>query len=56
MNTLAELLSRYGSLEYTRRRAEEFVAAAIRALAGLPEGDAKNALIETAKFMAGRTG
>ena len=53
-NTLTELLNRYGSLGYTRRRAQEFVAAAIRALADLKEGDAKDALIETAKFMASR--
>jgi octaprenyl-diphosphate synthase len=51
---LVEMLSRYGSLEYARNRAQEFVAAAVRALAGLQESDAKKALIETAKFMASR--
>ncbi len=51
---LAEMLSRYGSLEYARGRAQEFVDRAVGALAGLKESDAKGALIETAKFMAGR--
>jgi octaprenyl-diphosphate synthase len=53
-DTLAETLSRYGSLEYARNRAQEFVAGAERALAGLQESDAKKALIETARFMASR--
>jgi len=51
---LAEMLSRYGSLEYARGRAQEFVDRAVGALASLKESDAKGALIETAKFMAGR--
>ena len=51
---LAEMLSRYGSLEYARGRAQEFVVKAVEALAGLKESDAKSALIETAKFMASR--
>jgi geranylgeranyl pyrophosphate synthase len=51
---LVETLSRYGSLEYARNRAQEFVAGAVRALDGLQESDAKKALIETARFMAGR--
>jgi len=49
---LAEMLRCYGSLEYARGRAQEFVARAVGALAGLKESDAKGALIETAKFMA----
>ncbi|MBA7605324.1 hypothetical protein ES703_12454 [subsurface metagenome] len=53
-DALVETLSRYGSLEYARNRAQEFVAAAVRALAGLQESDAKKALIETARFMASR--
>lgn len=52
--TLAEMLMCYGSLEYARGRAQEFVARAVGALAGLKESDAKSALIETAKFMASR--
>lgn len=51
---LAEMLGRFGSLEYANSRAEEFVAKAIGALAGLKEGDAKGALIETAKFVGRR--
>ena len=51
---LVEKLSRHGSLEYARRRAQEFIAAAVRALAGLKQSDAKDALIATAEFMAGR--
>ena len=53
-NALLEILGRYGSLEYARSRAREFVAAAKQALAGLKQNDAKDALIETAEFMAGR--
>jgi len=49
---LAEMLRRYGSLEYAGGRAQEFVGRAIGALAGLKESDAKEALIETARFMA----
>jgi geranylgeranyl pyrophosphate synthase len=48
------MLSRYGSLEYARSRAQEFVGRAVTALTGLKESDAKDALIGAAKFMAGR--
>lgn len=51
---LAEMLRSYGSLEYTHSRAQEFVAKAIAALADLKDSSAKEALIETAKFMANR--
>jgi len=50
----AEMLRSYGSLEYARSRAQEFVAKATAALADLKNSDAKDALIETAKFMASR--
>ena len=53
-NALVEMLDRHKSLEYARNRAREFVAAAKRALAGLKHSDAKDALTETAEFMAGR--
>ena len=55
-DTLVKMLDRYGSLEYAHNRAQEFVAAAIRALSesGLKESRAKDALITTAKFMAER--
>lgn len=51
---LMEMLRSYGSLDYARRRAQEFVEKAIAALADLKDSDAKNALIETAKLMADR--
>jgi octaprenyl-diphosphate synthase len=54
-DAMIELLNRYGSLEYTHKQAMEFAAKAVRALAGLKKTDAKDALIETAKFMADRT-
>jgi octaprenyl-diphosphate synthase len=54
-NAMIEMLNRYGSLEYTHKQAMEFAAKAVRALAGLKKTDAKDALIETAKFMADRT-
>ncbi len=51
---LAEMLRCYGSLEYARSRAQEFVEKAIRVLAGLKESNAKDALIETARFITHR--
>jgi geranylgeranyl pyrophosphate synthase len=52
---LEKILARYGSLEYARSRTREFVAAAVRALTDLEQNDARDALIETAEFMAHRT-
>lgn len=52
---LVKMLGRYGSLEYARGRTQEFVAAAVHALADLEQNDARDALIETADFMADRT-
>ncbi len=51
---LAEMLRSYGSLKYAHNRAQEFAKKAIAALADLKDSDAKDALIKTAKFMAGR--
>ena len=51
---LAEMLGSYGSLEYAHGRAQEFVAKAVQALVSLKESDAKDALIEAARFVAGR--
>ncbi len=51
---LIKMLDRYGSLEYARTRAKEYVATAIKALDVLKPGDAKDALAETAEFVAGR--
>lgn len=52
---LAKMLSRYSSLEYIRARAQDFVAESVGVLGALKESDAKDALIETVKFMARRT-
>jgi geranylgeranyl pyrophosphate synthase len=51
---LAEMLRRYGSLEYARSRAQEFVTKAIESLAALKKSNAKDALIEAAGFIASR--
>jgi len=51
---LAEMLKSCSSLEYVRSRAQEFVAKAVAALACLKDSEAKDALIETANFMADR--
>jgi len=51
---LIKMLDRYGSLEYARARAKKYVADAIRALDVLKPGDVKDALAETAEFVAGR--
>jgi len=53
-DALAKMLSRSGSLRYAAGRAQEFVCKAIESLAVLKESDAKNALIETARFAADR--
>jgi octaprenyl-diphosphate synthase len=52
---LAKMLTEQGGIEYARRRAEEFVKEAIKSLEGLKNSEGKNALIETARFVAGRT-
>ncbi len=51
---LAVLLEHAGSLRYAREQAAEYVAKAIRALTEVPASPAKEALIETARFMANR--
>ncbi len=51
---LVEMLRSYGSLGYAHGRAQDFVAKAIASLAGLKESDAKDALLETAKFVGRR--
>ncbi len=51
---LTEILSRFGSLEYAHKRAQKYVVKATQALEDLKESDAKEALIETAKFTANR--
>ena len=52
---LAAMLNRCGSIEYARKRANGFAARAVQALSDLKKSDARDALIETAKFMADRT-
>ena len=54
-DTLIQLLARSGSLEYARGRTREFADLAIHALDDLDRNDARDALIETAEFMAVRT-
>lgn len=53
-DALREMLDHYGSLEYTHSRAQEYVARAVGELGDLKESAAKDALIETAKFITGR--
>jgi octaprenyl-diphosphate synthase len=52
---LVKMLINEGCLEYARRRARQFSEKAIEALAGLRESEAKDALIETARFVVSRT-
>ena len=52
--SLAEILERFGSLKYAYGRAQEFVTKALNALADLQEGEAREAVIETAKFIGER--
>jgi geranylgeranyl pyrophosphate synthase len=51
---LAEMLGRLGSMEYAYSRAQEFVTKALDALTDLNEGKAKDALVETAKYIGRR--
>jgi octaprenyl-diphosphate synthase len=52
---LRRMLVRHGSLQYAHGRALDYVRSATEALEILPPGDAKDALIETARFVAERT-
>lgn len=51
---LDALLAQHGSMEYAHERARDYVQQAIDALASLPAGQARDALAETAHFMAHR--
>lgn len=51
---LEDMLLRHGSLDYAHECARTYVLKATEALKPLPAGDAKQALIETAHFMADR--
>lgn len=48
---LMEILRRMGSLEYAHSRAQEFVIKALDALSDLKRSQAKETLVETAKFI-----
>jgi octaprenyl-diphosphate synthase len=52
---LVEKLNSFGSIEYARRRAEEFVEQAITAMAGIGNNSGSKSLVETARFIVGRT-
>jgi octaprenyl-diphosphate synthase len=52
---LAKKLREYGSVDYARRRAEQFCREAIAALSILGPTRAKDALIDTAEFIVART-
>lgn len=51
---IVEMLRLAGSIEYAREKARQFVTEAVEALTDLEESDAKQALIETARFAADR--
>jgi len=53
---LAVLLKNSGSLEYTRKKTQHFISLAIQSLEALPQNDARNALVEITRFIAGRAG
>jgi octaprenyl-diphosphate synthase len=48
------LVREYGGLDYARRRAEQFGAEATAALAGLPPGEATDALHDAVTYVIGR--
>jgi octaprenyl-diphosphate synthase len=51
---LLEKLNSCKSIEYSRRRAKEFVEGAIAALAGMEDNAGGKSLVETARFITGR--
>ena len=54
-DALTKMLRRYKSLEYMRARAQDFVAESVKVLGLFNQSDAKDALIETVKFIACRS-
>jgi octaprenyl-diphosphate synthase len=52
---LDEMLLRHGSLDYVRQRAGQYTQEALEAIDPLPPGQAKEALMQTAKFLTSRT-
>lgn len=51
---LVDLLGQHGSLRYAHDQAQSYIAKAVESLSPLPTGHARDALIETARFMANR--
>ncbi|MDI6448394.1 polyprenyl synthetase family protein [Anaerobaca lacustris] len=51
---LRQMLDLHGSLDYARQCAGRYVDAAIEALAPIPDGHARDALVATARFMVDR--
>ena len=52
---LLEKLNSRKSIEYSRKRAEEFVGQAITAIAGVGDNRGSKLLVDTARFIVGRT-
>ena len=55
MVSMAKIMREKGSIEYAQRRAEEFVSQAIASLEEIKNSKGKTALIETTRFVSGRT-
>jgi len=53
---LLAMLNRFGSLEYTRNQAMEFIDKARRSLSGLKQSEAKTALLGVSEFIADKAG
>ena len=53
--TFIEILNSSGSIDYAREKAAEYTAVAVQALSNIESSDAKDALLETAKFITSRT-
>ncbi len=51
---VTSLITRYGGIEYTRRRAEDFTRTAIDRLGLFPDGRPKDALVELARYVVTR--
>jgi octaprenyl-diphosphate synthase len=51
---IVHILNRYGSVEYAMNTAYEYAAIARNALAGIPESDAKRALLWMPDFVVAR--
>ena len=54
-DALINMLDRSGSLDYARRRSQEYVNAAVEALCDLERSAAREALVEMAEFMTNRS-